>query len=405
MVHVFISYMSDLKSIHKNIKLYLITLFIINFGFGIFLADFNLYILAMGSQPDFLGVILSLAPFADAIASIPIGFLAEKIGYKLSFLIVNGVIGISYFLQVISPNKLLIMVGAFTGGLAFCGNFIIQLPFVSHYEQVKKDQAYTLLSLVFYFGMSLGGLVGGAMPGMLDQVILDPVVNFRVILIFASFIIIAGCFPLLFMTDDKPEKSDHISLSPYIHGVDSDTIKFASVELFVGLGLAFLATFLNVIYVYYFNASLELYGVMSALLLIPVTIFLFSGPTIAKKFTRLHVVLFIRLISVFLLFAVVITRSAVIGGSAYILFRSLFGLAQSLWFAYAIDRASKRSRMATASWLEIAFQLGMGISAIVAGQMIADDKYFLLGVISSMATAISFLLTFVFFAGQAEKTA
>ena len=57
--------MRKLFSMNKNISLYLLTNLLIHIGFGIGGADFNLYILSMGMQPDFLGVILSLTPFAQ----------------------------------------------------------------------------------------------------------------------------------------------------------------------------------------------------------------------------------------------------------------------------------------------------------------------------------------------------
>ena len=64
--------------INRNIILYLAMLIMVNTGFGLIEADFNLYILSMGISPEFLGVILSLTPFTQALAAIPLGFLAEK---------------------------------------------------------------------------------------------------------------------------------------------------------------------------------------------------------------------------------------------------------------------------------------------------------------------------------------
>jgi len=397
MKNIFASYFKNIKSFDRNIKLHLVTHFITNLGFGAFRAVFNLYILSMGITPAFLGIILSLTPFASAIASIPIGFLAEKIGFKRSLLLVNLVIGSAYFMQVFTPNRALIMSGAFLAGLASCGNFIIQLPFVSHYAKENKNQAYTLLSLVFMLGNSVGALISGSIFGRVNMIFANEVLAYRVLLAFFSLVIIAGSIPLFFMDEDKPTAHKEISLSPYLKGIDANTVKFAAVELFVGFGLAFVALFLNVIFVYYFNSSVEMYGFMSAVLVIPAIFFLFTGPSIAEKITGLGVVLISRFLSIFLTLSVVLTQNALIGGGAYILYRALLGLAQSLWFAFAISLATKRSRMATSTWLEITFQLGLGIAALVGGRLIASESYLMLGILSSAATAVSFLLTYLFF--------
>lgn len=397
MKNIFTSYVKNIKGFDCNIKLYLATVFVSNLGFGAFRAVFNLYILSMDMMPAFLGIVLSLTPFAAAIASIPIGFLAEKIGYKRSFLLVNFVIGSAYFMQIISPNQALIMSGAFLAGLAACGNFIIQLPFVSHYAKENKNQAYTLMSLVFMLGNSIGALVGGSIFRWVDMLFSNEALSYRVILVFFSLIIVAGSIPLFFMEDDKPTTHKKISLSPYLKGIDSTTVKFAAVEIFIGFGLAFVALFLNVIFVYYFNSSVEMFGIMSAVLVIPVIFFLFTGPSIAEKITGLRIVLISRFLSIFLTLLVVLTQNVFIGSGAYILYRSLLGLAQSLWFAFAISLATKRSRMATAAWLEITFQIGLGIAALVGGRLIASESYLMLGILSSAATAMSFLLTYLFF--------
>ncbi len=206
-----------------------------------------------------------------------------------------------------------------------------------------------------------------------------------------------GSVPLFFMDEDKPTAHKEISLSPYLKGINATTVKFAAVELFVGFGLAFVALFLNVIFVFYFNSSVEMFGLMSAVLVIPAIFILFAGPSIAEKITGLGVVLISRFLSIFLTLSVVLTQNVLIGSGAYILYRALLGLAQSLWFAFAISLATKRSRMATSAWLEITFQIGLGIAALVGGRLIASESYLMLGVLSSAATAVSFLLTYLFF--------
>ena len=153
MVLVIRKYLKNIKHLNRNIKLYLISILIFNLGLGAFQADFNLYILSMGMQPDFLGVILSLTPLVEALASIPLGFAAEKVGFKRTLVVIYIVLGLSYFIQILSPNKSLIMLGAAMIGIVAGGNFIIQLPFLSHYTKEDRNQAFTMAMLVFTWRM------------------------------------------------------------------------------------------------------------------------------------------------------------------------------------------------------------------------------------------------------------
>lgn len=383
--------------LNQNIKTYLLTALLINIGFGVFLTDFNLYILSLGLTPGFLGLVLSMTPFAQALAAIPIGFLAEKIGYKRSLILVNLVVGAAYLLRVISSSPLLIMIASFLAGVMACGYFIIQLPFISHYAGENRNSAYTITSIVFYTAISIGGMIGGFLPDILGQVTANESIAFRIILVAFSILIILGTIPLFFLDKDQLDKDQKISLSPYISGIDANTIKFAVIEIFIGLSLAFLIFFMNLIFINHYQSNLESFGVLSALLIIPMVGLLLIGPRLADRFGNIPVILFSRFLSVGFAFMVGFTMNPILGGAAYMFFRSIISLAQTLWFGFAVTVATRRSRMATSAWLEITFQLGLGISAIVGGKLVSANAYPTLGYISSASMLAAFILTIAFF--------
>jgi predicted MFS family arabinose efflux permease len=61
--------------------------------------------------------------------------------------------------------------------------------------------------------------------------------------------------------------------------------------------------------------------------------------------------------------------------------------------------------MATSAWLEITFQIGLGIAALVGGRLIADGAYFTIGMLSALSMAVSFFLTYVFFGRKSKLSA
>ncbi len=397
MLSVIQQYIQNVKGFNRNVKLYILATVLINIGFGVFYADFNLYILSMGMTPDFLGVILSLAPFAEGLSSIPLGFLAEKIGFKRSLIMVYIVLGFAYFLQVISPARWLIMLGSLMVGLVIGGNFIIQLPYLSHYTREDRNSAFSMTTLVYYITYATGGLIGSRLPALLNPLLMNETLTYRVLLSGASLLVLLGSRPLLFVEDDKPDPRRDISFEPYLKGMDLNTRKFAITEFFIGLSFAFITSFLNIIFVYYFHSTLEFYGTTLAVLVIPTTLFLFLGPAIAGKLGNLRAVLIARTMVVFMAFGVVMTINPYIGAAAFLLFRSFFGFSQSLWFSFATSVSTRRSRMATSVWLEITFQIGMGIAALVGGQLIAAGAFRMLGVISAVSMAVCLALTYKYF--------
>jgi len=397
MIRKFRSLFQTDESINRNIKLYLLTVLLINIGFGVIEADFNLYILSMNMSPDFLGVILSLTPFAQVLAAIPIGFLAEKIGSKRSLILVNLVVGFSYLLRVFSPNQTLILLGSFILGIVRTGYFIIQMPFISQYAGKQKDKEYSFSSITIYSSTAFGNLIGGFLPVLLASLFINETSTYRTIMVWASLLIILGTIPLFFLKKDKPADTRKISLSPYLKGIDKNTVRFAGIEFFLGTGFGFLLFYMNIIFVYYYKSTLQAYGTMSAVLIIPIVILLLAGPSLAKKYNGLKIILITRILSSLFAVFTIITTNALIGASAYIIFRSLIGAGTSLWLSFASSVATKRSRTATSAWLEITFQIGFIAAALGGGHLIARGSYPALGIISGVSMVIAFLLTYFFF--------
>lgn len=269
---------------NRNIILYLVMLFIANLGFGVVGAGFNLYILSMGMSPDILGVILSLTPFAQMLLAIPIGFLAEKIGNKRGMILINVVVGAAYFMRVISDNQALILAGSFLLGSVQSGYFIMQMPFISHYAGTGRDKEFISTSVVFYTAMLIGNLLGGYLPGMVQGLMGSEVLAYRAVMTAASALILLGTVPLFFLEKDAPEDTSKISLSPYLKGIDKNTVKFAGIEFFIGTGIGFLQYFMNVIFVYYYGSTLQAFGNMSFLMIVPMLALMFAGPGLAKRF-------------------------------------------------------------------------------------------------------------------------
>ena len=397
MISKFRSLFQTEEGVNRNIKLYLLTVLLINIGFGVIEADFNLYILSMNMSPDFLGVILSLTPFAQVLAAIPIGFLAEKIGSKRSLILVNLVVGFSHLLRVFSPNQTLILLGSFILGTVRTGYFIIQMPFISQYAGKQKDKEYSFASITIYSSTAIGNLIGGFLPVLLASLFINETSTYRTIMVWASLLIGMGTIPLFFLKKDKPADTRKISLSPYLKGIDKNTVRFAGIEFFLGTGFGFLLFYMNIIFVYYYKSNLQAYGTMSAVLIIPIVILLLAGPSLAKKYNGLRIILVTRILSsVFAVFTI-ITTNPLVGASAYIIFRSLIGAGTSLWLSFASSVATKRSRTATSAWLEITFQIGFRAAALGGGHLIARGSYPALGFISAGSMVIAYLLTNLFF--------
>jgi len=382
---------------NSNIIYFLSMVALSSFGLGFIEAGFNLYILSMGMSPDMLGVILSLKPFAMVLTAIPIGFIAEKIGSKRSLILVNTIVGLAHLLRVSTPNQTVIMAGSILIGILQPGYFIVQMPLIKRYSGENMDREFAAAMLVVYAAGALGNLAGGFLPEMVSPLVANATIAFRAVMIIGALLITAGTIPLALLKKDKPADTRKISLSPYLSGIDRNTVKSAIVEFFLGLGFGFLMYFMNIIFVYYYGSTLEAYGTMSAVMVIPIVLFILFGPKVAEKLGGLRVSIYTRIVGTLTAALVVLTRNPWIGGAAYILYRAMLGLGNSLWLSFASAISTERSRTATSTWLEITFQIGFGIAALYGGHLVGMNAYPALGWISAGAMALTGLLPYLFY--------
>ncbi len=398
MISAIKTYLSSIAALNQNLKRYWTTVFFANMAFGVFTAEFNLYILSLGVKADFLGVILSLTPFAQGLASIPMGFVAEKIGNKRALIMINSLVGLAFLLRVVSPSRPLIMFGAFMAGVMACGYFIVQMPFISHYVDKNKNNAFTFHSIVFFAGQSSGALLGGFLPGILSGLIGNEVFVYRTILVFFAALIILATLPLFKLQDDKPQDTSKVSFSPYLKGIDGNTVRFAIIEFFIGVGLMSIVYFSNILFVQHYNSTLRAYGVAASLVIVPATIILFLAPGLARKKTTLWTVMGSRLLAALMGVVISITVNAMVGAAAYIMFRAALSISQSLWLSFASAVATRRSRVATSAWLEATFDIGTGVAALLGGVLIEARAYYGIGLMAAVGMGLSFVLTWLFFA-------
>ncbi|MBN1922156.1 MAG: MFS transporter [Anaerolineae bacterium] len=393
-------YFASIRQFNRNIVLLLIASGLGGIASGIIDINFNLYILSLGITPDSLGQILSAGPFAHVVSAIPIGFLGEVLGYRAAFLIIYAVTGFSQLVQASAGNAPLIAAAGFVGGLAVSGNFVVRIPFLAaNSTPAQRVHVFTLNSVLSGLSYALGSLLAGYLPDLLQRFGLELTLQYRYTLIFAGVLTLLGTLPMMCLrtssisTEPLPERRRKVSLSPYLWGIERFTIESSMVELFIGVTLGLIVPFMNIFFIYNLNVTRENYSTIVALSVIPVTLMTFLGPLLASRFGRGRTITVSRYLIPLSTLTLALTTQAWIGTGALWAYRALFTMSQALWFAYAMDLASARSKMATSAWLEITYWLGQGVAALITGTLLARSNYSLPFYLSTGAALVTALLT------------
>lgn len=390
-----VGYFDEVGNFNRNIKLSLLATVLGGVAQGIFNVVFNLYILSMGITEDVLGGILSAGPFAHAIASIPLGFLSELVGYKEIFVGLYAVAGIASVVQAGTANVALISAAAFVSGFVLTGNFVVRMPFLAaNANDDGRAHVFSVDSLLFGFSAAFGALIAGYVPEFLTFLSPDLTLRYRYTLYLAAVLTFLGVIPSLMLCKSAPRERKKISLYPYLWGMDGFTIKTAVIELFIGLFIGLVGPFMNLYFVYRLGTTREFYGTIEALALAPVMIATALVPVFVKRLGALRASITVRALVPLATFVMALTTAPWLGTTSYWVYSAALRMSQSMWFVFVMDTASEKSKVAISAWLEITFWLGMGVASWLTGGFLADANYTLPFLLSSAASVMTGVLTY-----------
>lgn len=395
-----------MRGMNRNIKLLFAASVLNGVAQGMFTVDFNLFVLSLGISPGVLGAILSANPATQALGSIPVGFLMEKIGYRRILIIVYGVAGIARLAQVATPHVWVMSLAAFIGGLALAGDFVVRLPFLAaNSTSQDRPRMYATSSILYNASISLGALLAGYGPNLVQNITgWDLSRTYQATLIGAALVGVCAFLPCLGVREPHVEGPPRkISLAPYLWGMDRYTVRQAVTSLFVGISLGLTTPFMNIYFLYHLGTNREFFGTVSALVIIPAMIATALGPLLSARVGQVRAVTLLRSIIPFLLVNLAVFPNRWGGTLSYWGTSALNTTAQPISFAFAMQAASKKAKSACSAWLNVTFWLGNAAAAPLAGAFMVQSNYRMPLFIAAGSILIAGVLNQIFFARIEES--
>lgn len=393
-----LGYFTQIGQFNRNIRLCLAVNILSALSLGIFSVTFNLYILSLGITPDVLGTILSANPFAQALGSIPAGFIAELIGFRYAFGIIYSSAGVAQLAQVSTEVVPLIFLAAFVGGLGLSGDFVVRLPFLSAYsEPSQRTHLYTVSSLSNTLFMAIGALFAGFAPNFFILFAPNLTIAYRWTLYVSGALMLVALIPTAMMRIGARPRREHIGLGVYLWGMDRFTFQQAVVSLFMGLTMGLVFPFMNLYFILHLNASREFFGTISALSILPLILGTALAPAIAARFGSVKAVTYLRLVIPICLILMAFTVNPLLGTLGFWGLRALVSMSQPLSFAFAMEAAAPRAKVAASAWLNVTFWLGNALAAPIAGAFLAQSNYTSPYLLATTAMLVAAVCNQVFF--------
>lgn len=276
-LRVFTQAQRQIRNLDRPVRIFLIVNLIEGFILSIWILFFNFYILELGFDRQFLGLLHSAASMATLGLGIPMGILSDRIGRQRAMLLGVGIhlLGGSLELLVTHPTLLLGM--AFLNG---SGRMLFLLNVAPLLARASRAESRTFLFSLNFGLVILAGVFGNLFASSLADwfaVALDvPATSaqaYRSTLLFAISLSYLSLILLAFIREPKPEDSDNHtpkkrtiqyggSLASSLKGIIAHPMirQLAMVQLVLGLGIALLTPYLNLYFYEKFQVSSQSLG-------------------------------------------------------------------------------------------------------------------------------------------------
>ena len=409
-------YVTQLRQFAPNARWYLVYTFLSGLGFGIYRLFYNLYVLSLGNNAAFLGLLVAVPGLVITVLALPIGALGARTGFRATLIagvaiMIGSLIGIA---QETSALALILL--AATLGLSRGLLDVSNAPFVA--ENSADRERTHLFSVQFavrifagFFGYSLAGALPALFSRMLNVGAESPQA-YRAALLCGAGVFFVALLPLLRLKDRSRDAASGSagsqglsSTHPVAPPAESSPsrlpvrllIRLFTPEIAIGLGAGALVPFLNVFFKTKFGVSDALLGILYAGQSVAMGVAILLGPILAARLGRPRAVVATQLLSIPFLILLGFTPFVAPAAIGFLMRASLMNMGHPLYSAFSMDQVGPKYRALASGLLVMTSQGSRALSSWLSGILQEGPGFTPVFAITCVCYFTASVLIFAFF--------
>ncbi|MEM7336885.1 MAG: MFS transporter [Chloroflexota bacterium] len=397
------TYFSKIKQFNRNLYFFFAATAVHSFVFfGIYTLLLNLYLIRLGYDANFIGLVNGIAPLVLAGASLPASWITNWVGSRKAIIVGYIFISLGFVSLPLSPYlPESVQAGWIVGSYAlawFSGSLVVvnTSPYIMRITQEsEREHAFALHSgLMPLFGF-LGNLVGGFLPTFFAgtlQASLETAVPYRAALLVASLLYLVAALVMKQTKEIAPIKKSVDKTQPKSRAPLSFIIMISLVHFFAMSGGWTLRIYANVYLDTIFLVPTSVIGIISALGQLLGLMALLT-PLLIKRFGQKQTIFFgLIALSLIVLPAVTIAHWIAVSLS-FVSMLAFASLISPAFLLFSQSRVLAEWRTTVASSITMAFGIGVAFTALAGGQIataVGFPRLFLIAGVSYLVAALIF---------------
>lgn len=371
-------YISNLKRISKNARLFLIGGIFNGFGFAVFRLLFNLYMKEYGFSESEIGNVLSFGSLGATIIAVPTAFLIERVHIKKLLVWSTIAAGLSYWFQVYFKDLNFIMSFSFLATMFITVFRISAAPFFMRNTSAKERiYVFSLNSAIMMFSAFLGSLIGGNLPNlyMFLNISSNLLSAYEISLYTSVVISIFSLFPFIKITQ-KRIPVEKLSIFAKLKSYNWKLIiKLMIPKILVGLGAGLVIPFMNLYFKIEYDLNAGVIGIYFSMLQIAVFLGMMFAPVLIKRFNMVMSIVFTELLSIPFMFILALTRNINLAVIAFVVRGMLMNMNHPISKNFEMELVKEKEQAFTNAVSMIAWNGTWTVSAKFGGMIIENYSF------------------------------
>ena len=396
------TYIARVSAFRPNARKYLLSIIIFGAGMGVYRILFNFYLRSLGYDETFMGLLSTISSMTVLFSALPMGYIADILGRKISLVISGLAIGIALITVSIFPATWIFISMNILMGLGSCLAGVVTGPFLMENSgDVERTYLFSISSGLRMAAFSIGEWVGGYMPtwfgGLFDVSAVSPTAyawSIGTAGVLGTFAVI----PYLLLKRNKLETDARSLYAPLAYARKNPGLltKLLLPMLVTSIGAGLIMPFMNIFFSNVHQQPDPVIGTMFAWGAMAMGVGLILAPAFADRFGKIQVVVFSQLLS--LPFLALLGFSPVFGLSAlaYYVRLTLMNMSSPVYETFVMERVEDESRATVASLNSMVNSFGRAFSPVISGWMQVNYGFAppFIGTMIMYVTAISMYYTF-----------
>ena len=401
-----------------SVRIFLVVNALMGLVLSMWMLFFNFYILALGFDRQFLGLIHSVTSGATLVLGLPMGILSDRIGRKMAMLLGIGIYALASILELLTANPTILLCMAFLSG---AGRMVYLLNIAPFLASSSKPEKRTFLFSLNFGLVILAGVLGNLLASRLAvwfaagaQFSAASVAVYRNTLLCAASL----SFPALILLAliREPEISNQevpttrvnrsgVRIWSSAKAIFSQPVirQLALVQVVFGFGVAMLTPYLNLYFDEKFQVGPQTFGVIFSLKSLFTGLAAFGLPRLVRRLgSRIKIAVLAQLVGGVSRLALGFSSNLGMAVGAFLIGGVFLTMPMPLIEAFSMEQVEDHQRATLVSIRELSWQFSWGIGPYFSGSLQSHFGFSPVFVFSFAAACLACALNQVFF-GKSES--